>query len=116
VSYGRGLDELRRQLDQKTNEIESLIAAEQGIGSIENMDPSDYERLQQDVEELLERWEEEAEEGQGSIDDAQLHRLIAERFEIEQKVIAARKDQTEGNELESEGEEVEEVELDAQED
>jgi hypothetical protein len=110
------LDELRRQLDQKTTEIESLVAAEQGMGNIESMDPSDYERLQQDVEELLERWEEDAEEGQGNIDDAQLHRLIAERFEIEQKVIAARKDQSEGNELEDEGAAVEEVELDAQED
>src|ERR1044071_451424 len=110
------LEDLRRQLDQKTTDIESLVAAEQGLGSIGTMDPSDYERLQQDVEELLERWEEDAQEGQGSIDDAQLHRLIAERFEIEQKVIAARQDQTEGNELESEGEEVEEVELDAQED
>ena len=84
------LEDLRRQLDQKTTEIESLVAAEQGLTSIEKMDPSDYERLQQDVEELLERWEEDAEEGQGSIDDAQLRRLIAERFEIEQKVIAAR--------------------------
>ena len=79
------------------------------------MDPSDYERLQQDVEELLERWEENAAEGQGSVDDAQLNRLIAERFEIEHKVIAAR-NQSEGNELESEETGVQEVELDAQED
>ena len=47
--------ELRRQLDQKTTEIESLVATEQGIGSIEKIDPADYERLQQDVEELLEQ-------------------------------------------------------------
>jgi hypothetical protein len=45
------------------------------------------------------------------VDDAQLRRLIAERFEIEQKVIAARKDQSQGNELESD---VEEVESEAQ--
>jgi hypothetical protein len=85
------LHELRRQLDQKTSEIESLVATEQGIGSIENMDPSDYERLQQDVEELLERWEETAqEEGPGGMEGTPLNRLIAERFEIEQKIIAAR--------------------------
>lgn len=47
------LHELRRRLDQKTTEIETVVAAERGIGSIENMDPSDYERLQEDVEELL---------------------------------------------------------------
>jgi hypothetical protein len=46
------VDELRRRLDQKTIEIESLVAAEKGMGSIDNMDSSDYERLQQDVEEL----------------------------------------------------------------
>jgi hypothetical protein len=84
------LHELRRQVDQKTSEIETLVASEQGIGSIENMDPSDYERLQQDVEELLEQWEEAAKEGQDSIDDTPLNRLIAERFEIGQKIIAAK--------------------------
>jgi len=81
------LVELRRRLDQKTTEIESFVAADQGIGSIENMDPSDYERLQQDVEELLERWEETAqEEGPGGMEDTPLNRLIAERFEIEQRI------------------------------
>ena len=85
------LHELRRRLDQKTTEIESVVAAERGIGSIENMDPSDYERLQQDVEELLGRWEETAqEEGPGSMDDTPLNRLIAERFEIEQIILASR--------------------------
>ena len=85
------LGELRRRLDQKTTEIESVVAAEQGIGSIENMDPSDYERLQEDVEELLGRWEETAqEEGPGSMRDTPLNRLIAERFEIEQIILASR--------------------------
>ena len=74
------LHELRRQLAQKTTEIESVVANKQGIGSIEKIDPSDYERLQQDVEELLEQWEEAAQEGRGSIDDTPLNRLIAERF------------------------------------
>jgi hypothetical protein len=85
------LHELRRRLDQKTTEIESAVAAERGIGSIENMDPSDYERLQQDVEELLEQWEETAQqEGPGGMDDTPLNRLIAERFEIEQIILASR--------------------------
>ncbi len=111
------LHELRRQLDQKTTEIESLIAAEQGMGSIENMDPADYERLQQDVEELLEHWGEDAQEGQASADDAPLNRLIAERFRIEQQVLAARGEGL-GDEADIEGQPaaVEEVELDAQED
>ena len=78
------LHELRRRLDQKTTEIESLVASERGLGSIENMDPSDYGRLQQDVEELLEQWEETAQqEGPGGMDDTPLNRLIAERFEID---------------------------------
>ena len=85
------LDQLRRQLDQKTTEIETAVAAERGIGSIGNMDPSDYERLQQDVEELLEQWEETAQqEGPGGMDDTPLNRLIAERFEIEQIILASR--------------------------
>ena len=85
------LHELRRRLDQKTTEIETVVAAERGIGSIYEMDPSDYERLQQDVEELLERWEETAqEEGPGGMEDTPLNRLIAERFEIEQQIFASR--------------------------
>jgi hypothetical protein len=84
--------ELRRRLDQKTTEIESFVAVEKGMGSIENMDPSDYERLQQDVEELLEWWEETAqEEGPGGMEDTPLNRLIAERFEIEQEIIAVKR-------------------------
>jgi hypothetical protein len=85
------LHELRRQLDQKTSEIESVLAAERGMGSVESMDPSDYERLQQDVEELLEQWEEAAQEESGHADDTPLNRLIGERFEIEQKIIAVKR-------------------------
>jgi len=55
------------------------------------MDPSVYERLQQDVEELLAQWEETAQqEGPGGMDDTPLNRLIAERFEIEQIILASR--------------------------
>jgi hypothetical protein len=74
------LEDLRRQLDQKTTEIESLVAAEQGLGGIGSMDPSDYERLQQYVEELLEQWEEDGQDGSGNVEDSPLNKLIAERF------------------------------------
>ena len=95
------LHELRRRLDQKTTESETVVAVERGIGSIENMDPSDYERLQEDVEELLGRWEETAqEEGPGGMDDTPLNRLIAERFEIEQMILATRGEQPEGADVE----------------
>ena len=38
LAMNEKLDQLRRQLDQKTTEIETAVAAERGIGSIENMD------------------------------------------------------------------------------
>ena len=67
------------------------------------MDPSDYERLQHDVEELLGRWEETAqEEGPGGTEDTPLNRLIAERFEIEQMILASRGDDVGEDELEDE--------------
>ena len=89
------LEELRHQLDQKTTEIETVVAGEQGIGSIENMDPSDYERLQQDVEKLLGQWEETAQEqGPGGMEYTSLNRLIAERFEIEQIILASKGSRT----------------------
>jgi hypothetical protein len=91
LAMDESLHELRRKLDRKTSEIETVLAAEQGMGSIETMDPSDYERLQQDVEELLGRWEETAQdEGPGSMEDTPLNRLMAERFEIEQMILASK--------------------------
>jgi hypothetical protein len=90
LAMNERLDELQRQLDHKTSEIESVVAADRGMGSISDMNPSEYKRLQQDVEELLERWEEEAQEGSGDVEDTPLNRLIAERFEIEQEILAAR--------------------------
>jgi hypothetical protein len=86
------LKELRRQLDQKTTEIESLIAKERGFGRLEDMDPADYERLQRDVEELVERWEEADQEAFTQAEDSPLNRLIAERFEIEQQIESAREE------------------------
>jgi hypothetical protein len=75
----------------KTTEIETIIAAERGIGSIHEMHPSDYERLQKDVKELLGCWQETAQdEGPGSMDDTPLNRLIAERFEIEHIILASK--------------------------
>jgi hypothetical protein len=95
------LEEPRRQLDQKTTEIESFVAAEQGMGSIENMEASEYERLEQTVDELLGRWEETAQEGgPGGMDDTPLNRLIVERFEIEQMILATRGEQPEGADVE----------------
>jgi hypothetical protein len=87
---GERLEELRRQLNQKTTEIESLVAAEQRLGSIGTMEPSAYEQLQQDVEELLERWEEDAQEGSGDAEETPLNKLIAERFVIEQEILATK--------------------------
>jgi hypothetical protein len=95
------LDELRRQLDQKTTEIESLVATERGMGSLGGMDPSDYERLQKDVEELLEQWEAAAQDRSGDVDDTALNRLISQRFQIEQQILATRGEQPEYDDFES---------------
>jgi len=82
------LEQLRRQLDQKTTEIESLVAQQQDLGAIDDLDSAEYELLQAQVEEILDNWEEAAEEGSRGLDDATLNRLIAERFEIEQQIEA----------------------------
>ena len=107
------LHELRRRLDQKTTEIESLVASGQGITSVENMDPLDYERLQQDVEELLEQWEETAQEEPGHVDDTPLNKMIGERFEIERQILATKEKQV-ANEDYLEDDEIEDDETDTQ--
>jgi hypothetical protein len=53
LAMNERLEELRLELDKKTTEIESMVAAERGMGSIENMDSSEYERLQHDVEGIV---------------------------------------------------------------
>ena len=106
------LEELRRQLNQKTTEIESLLAAERGMGSIEDMDSAGYERLQEDVEERLERWEQASQGKSGNLDNTPLNRLIAERFEIEQEILAAKGEDL-GQEVEGEDAESEEMQDEA---
>jgi hypothetical protein len=82
---------LARLFDVMANTIPPLTAYARLRPDTVARDPSDYERLQQDVEELLGRWEETAqEEGPGSMQDTPLNRLIAERFEIEQIILASR--------------------------
>jgi hypothetical protein len=47
------------------------------------------------VEELLERWEETTQEqGPGGMEDTPLNRLIAERFELEQIILASKRNGT----------------------
>ena len=103
------LDSLRRQLDQKTTEIESFVAQDEGIGPIEKMEAAEYERLQERVEELLEQWEEMAAEGPSSGNDSPLNKLIAERFDIERQILAIRQQGADAGKVESE---VDEDELD----
>jgi hypothetical protein len=93
------LQELRQHLDQRTTEIEALVAQEEGMGSIEKMDPPEYERLQERVEELLEQWEEKSEGGASSENDTPLSKLIAERFDVERQILAIREQSADEGEV-----------------
>jgi hypothetical protein len=71
----RELDELQRKLTARTREIEALVAEEQDLGDI-------------NAEELIAKWQEADVDRSGSNPDTPVNRLIAERQEIEEQILA----------------------------
>ena len=82
------IDELQRKLAAKTREIETLVADEQELGDINAMESTDYTRLKTYVEELIEKWQEAEVDRSGSNRDTPVNRLIADRQEIEEQILA----------------------------
>jgi hypothetical protein len=84
----RELDELQRKLTARTREIEALVAEEQDLGDINAMERADYARLRTYAEELIAKWQEADVDRSGSNPDTPVNRLIAERQEIEEQILA----------------------------
>jgi len=82
------MDMLQRKLSKKTREIEALVAAEQNLGDLNAMESTDYARLQAFVEELIYKWQEAKVRPSESNPDTAVNRLIAEREEIEEQIVA----------------------------
>jgi hypothetical protein len=85
---GKELDELQRKLTAKTREIEALVAEERDLGDINAMESTDYARLRTYAEELIAKWQEADVDRSGSHPDTRVNRLIAERQEIEEQILA----------------------------
>jgi hypothetical protein len=82
------IDALQRKLEAKTREIEARVAAEQDLGDLNAMESTDYARLQVGVEELIYKWQEAKVSPSQSNPDTAVNRLIAEREEIEEQILA----------------------------
>jgi hypothetical protein len=82
------MEVLQRKLSAKTREIETLVAKQQQLGDLNEMDSTDYESLRLYVEELIFKWQEAKVRRSPSNTDTALNRLIAEREEIEQQIVA----------------------------
>jgi hypothetical protein len=82
------MEALQRKLTAKTREIEALVAAEQNLGDLSAMESTDYGRLQARVEELIYKWQEAKLRPSESNPDTPVNRLIAEREEIEEQILA----------------------------
>jgi hypothetical protein len=82
------MEALQRKLMAKTREIEALVTAEQNLGDLSAMESTDYGRLQACVEELIYKWQEAKLRPSESNPDTPVHRLIAEREEIEEQILA----------------------------
>ena len=82
------LDELQRKLATKTREIEAVVAAEQNLGDLSAIDSTEYARLRIYVEELIYKWQETNVHLSASNPDTAINRLIAEREEIEEQILA----------------------------
>jgi len=81
------MEVLQRKLAAKNLEIEALVAKQQHLGDLNEMDSTDHDRLRIYVEELIYRWQEANVRPSLSNPDTSLNRLIAEREEIEQQIV-----------------------------
>lgn len=78
----------------KRIEIEALIAAEQGIGSVESLNEEAKERLTADVDRHLEEWErEKIEGGIAATGSAAFNKLAQEHYKLSQAILAAQDEQ-----------------------
>ena len=84
--------ELRQKLDDKTQEIERVVAKALGLGDPTDMDPTARRRLREDVELMIEENEaalhagdklEEWEALDQRLTETEIGRLMLERHEIE---------------------------------
>jgi hypothetical protein len=81
------MDVLERKLAAKTREIEALVATQQNLGDLNTMESSDYARLRTYDEDLIYEWQEAKVRPSGSNPDTPVNRLIAERDEIEERIV-----------------------------
>jgi hypothetical protein len=79
------LDVLRTQLHAKMTQIELLVAQEESLGNVEEMQPFEYEALQRHVEQLIAAWEQNSDEGAFS---ENFRALAAERQAIWEQIQA----------------------------
>ena len=82
------MEELQRKLTSRTREIEALVAAEQNLGELNSMESTEYARLRIYVDELIYQWQEAKIHPSASNPDTAINRLIAERLEIEEQILA----------------------------
>jgi hypothetical protein len=69
-------------------EIEALVAAEQNLGELNSMESTEYARLRIYVDELIYQWQEAKVHPSASNPDTAINRLIADRLEIEEQILA----------------------------
>jgi hypothetical protein len=82
------MEELQRKLTSRTGEIETLVAAEQNLGELNSMESTEYARLRIYVDELIYQWQEAKVHPSASNPDTAINRLIADRLEIEEQILA----------------------------
>ena len=80
------MEELHRKLTSRTREIEELVAAEQNLGELQwrapNMLGCEY------VDKLIYQWQKAKVHPSASNPDTAINRLIADRLEIEEQILA----------------------------
>jgi hypothetical protein len=87
--------ELYRALRANTFEIERLVAEEQDLGDINDMNSREQDALTLYVEQLIEDWEDKERDapGEHGAEGSPFNALMYERYEIEQEIEDIRDDE-----------------------
>ena len=82
------MNDVEDKLTSRTREIEALVAAEQNLGELNSIESTEYARVRIYVDELIYQWQEAKVHPSASNPDRAINRLIADRLEIEEQILA----------------------------
>jgi hypothetical protein len=102
MTQAEQISALQRKLGDKTQEILKLVANSYGVGDVASLDASQLQRLNEEIEEIIDQYDEALLEGDSpeawrALDErlarTEIGRLLQERHEISEQILDLKDDE-----------------------